>query len=249
MRRDRLHRLLELVVLLELGRFVGLARHDLRGQLAVLGVLAAHERADLRGVGQHLGDDVARPGQRVVRARDRLADEPRRLRRRVAVGPLAEDPLRQRLEPPLARHRRPGLAARPVRRIQVLELGLAARRAQLGLELGGQLALLGDRRQDHRPPGLELDHVRALLLDRADLHLVEPAGPLLAVARDERHGVALVEHRDHRGDRAGSEPELARHYRHRVEVDRRARHGGCRLGSHVVGHGLATVPTSPTGGK
>ena len=41
-------------------------------------------------------------------------------------------------------------------------------------------------------PLLELDQVGAALLDGADLHLVEPAGGLLAVARDERDRGALV---------------------------------------------------------
>ena len=235
MRRDRPHRLLELVVLLELGRLAVLAGDDLRGELAVLGVLAAGQRADLGGIGDDLGDDIARPGQRVVGGRDLLADEPGRGGPRIALGALRQDVLRERPQALVARDRRPGLAARPVRRVQILELGLGLGRAQLGLELRRQLALLGDRREDRGPAGLELDDVRPLLLDRADLDLVEPTGALLAVAGDERDRVALVEHRHHRRDGARREPERARHGRHRVEVGRRSRRRG-RFWGRVVAH-------------
>jgi hypothetical protein len=192
--------------------------------------------ANLGGVGDHLGRDVARAGERVVGRRDaRLGrDERRGLGRRIAVGGLRQDPLRQRLEPLVARGLRPRPAPRPVRRVEVLERALGVGRAQPRLELGGELALLRDRREDRGAPGLELDQVRAALLDGPDLDLVEPAGRLLAVARDERDGVAVTEQADHGRDAGGRQLELGRQPRHRIEAGQRGRRG-----SVVVGDGSA----------
>src|SRR5262249_27570721 len=101
------------------------------------------------------------------------------------------------------------------------------------LELGRQLALLGDRREDGPAPLLELEPVGAALLDRPDLDLVEPAGPLLAVAGDERNGVALGEQLDDRPDRKGRQVELASQVRNGI-VGRRGGGGGGRF---EIGHG------------
>ena len=135
-RGDRLHGLVELVVLLELRRFVALAGHHRRDQLAVLGVLLTDPRTHLGGIGDLLGDDVARAGERLLRVRDTLDHERRGLGQRIAVRGLRCDPLRERREPLVTGDRGARLPPRAVRRVQILELALAGRAAQLGLELG-----------------------------------------------------------------------------------------------------------------
>jgi hypothetical protein len=231
-RRHRLHRLAERVVLLELGRLLRLRGDALGDQRAFLGEDPAHVRADLGGLGDELGDDVARARERLVGGGDRVlalgAHERRRFRGRIAVRGLREDPLRERLEALLARCRAARAALRLVREVEILERGLGLGGGDALLELRRQLALLADRGEHRGAPLLELREVAAPLLDRADLDLVEAPGPLLAVPRDERDGVALGEQVDHRADRRWSELQLLGEVRHGIEG------GGNGSG---VGHG------------
>jgi hypothetical protein len=55
-----------------------------------------------------------------------------------------------------------------------------------------------NRRQHRLAPVFQFAEVLQLLLDVADLHLVQIAGGLLAVARNEGHGGAPVEQFDDR---------------------------------------------------
>src|SRR6185503_12499649 len=132
------------------------------------------------------------------------------------------------------------LPARPIRRVEILELCLALRRFDRAPELRRQLALLLDRREDRAPSRLELDQILALLLDAADLNLVEPAGSLLAVARDERHRAAFVEERDHGSDAGTRQPQSL--------ADRGNRVVSVGSGAGLVGHktGRPYPPHPPT---
>ena len=60
----------------------------------------------------------------------------------------------------------------------------------------GELALLLDGGEHRRAALVEFAQVAESLLERAELAVVEAAGDLLAVPRDERHGRALVEQPD-----------------------------------------------------
>src|SRR5690606_20005815 len=60
----------------------------------------------------------------------------------------------------------------------------------------GELALLLDAREDRLAAVLELAQVREARLERAQLRIVEAAGDLLPIARDERYGGTVVEQRD-----------------------------------------------------
>ena len=61
------------------------------------------------------------------------------------------------------------------------------------------LPCAADRLEHRRAPLLQLPQVAQPLLERAQLGVVEGAGHLLAVSRDERHGRAAVEQLDGRG--------------------------------------------------
>ena len=60
-------------------------------------------------------------------------------------------------------------------------------------QLGRQLALRFDRAQDRLLALLQQPQPRDARLDLADLLFVEPAGLVLAIARDEGHRVARIE--------------------------------------------------------
>ena len=80
--------------------------------------------------------------------------------------------------------------------VEVFEpLGVVGR-ADRGGELVGELALGLDRLEDRLLPLGQLAEPADAELDLADRHLVQVAGPLLAVAGDERDRVALVEQLD-----------------------------------------------------
>ena len=198
-RRDRLHRLAELVVLLELRRLVGLARHDLGRPARRARANSPRTNARTSAVSATTSATMSRaPASASSAVSSPAVHERLRPRRRVAVGGLREDAQRERLEALLARDvaRVCGAActagrgprARPCCR----HARSLASSSGVSLPCSPIAARIAARRV------LELDQVLAALLDRADLDLVEPAGALLAVARDERHRVALVEQRDRR---------------------------------------------------
>ena len=70
------------------------------------------------------------------------------------------------------------------------------------------LPCAADRLQDRGAAFLQLTQVAQPLLERAQLRVVERAGDLLAVARDERHRRAAVEQLDRRLHLALADPEL-----------------------------------------
>src|SRR5690606_4495569 len=71
-----------------------------------------------------------------------------------------------------------------------------------------QLALLADLLEDDRAPLLQLPQVAQPLLEGAQLRVVQPAGGLLAVPGDERHGGAAVQQVDRRRHLVRAHPEL-----------------------------------------
>ena len=93
-----------------------------------------------------------------------------------------------------------GLALGLVGPVEVLQRLQRGRGVQLGRQLVGQLALRVDLGLDGLAALGQLAQVLQPRLDLADLHLVQPAGDLLAVAGDEGDRVAVVEELDRGGD-------------------------------------------------
>jgi hypothetical protein len=77
-------------------------------------------------------------------------------------------------------------------------------------QLRRQLALLGDALHDRLAPLLQLAQVSEALLQRAQLHVVEPAGHFLAIARHEGHRGPVVEQGHRRGDLFDTDAEFVR---------------------------------------
>ncbi len=102
----------------------------------------------------------------------------------------------QRLEARLAGDLRLGPALGFVRQIEVFQPLLGLGLHQLGLQLGGELALLLDTGEHRRTPRFQLAQIIQALGQMAQLGVVQAAGGLLAVAGDEGHGGALVEQGD-----------------------------------------------------
>src|SRR5690606_7428714 len=166
------------------------------------------EGADQVGVlGEPLDED--RPGafQRRPGVGHALGDEARgrlgRVERRVA-----EQLVGQRLQPQLAGDLRFGAPLRLVGQVDVFEAGLGLGRHDLRAQLVVELALRLDRLQDRGPALVELAEVAQPLFERAQLGVVEAAGHLFAVARDERHGRAAVEQLDRGPHLPLAHPEL-----------------------------------------
>ena len=206
-RRDGGHRLAERVVRLVLGRLgdlVGDAGRDHRAGAE----RRAHQRAHIGAIAHHLGDDVAGAGQRVVDRRHLALHEGRGLDRGLAVVGLGEHALGQGRQAALARRHRPGPAPRTVRRVEILEGLLGGGGGQRRGQGVGERAGGGQLGEDRRAPGLALGQVDVALLDGAQLHLVEPARLLLAVARDERNRRPIGEQRDRRSHAGGRQAQL-----------------------------------------
>ena len=88
----------------------------------------------------------------------------------------------------------------------------------------GQLALLGDRRDDGRAPRLQLAQIDQPFRELAQLRVVQPAGHFLAVARDEGHRRAFVE-----------QPDGRRHLRAPAPISAAMRWGMRRTASWIIG--------------
>ena len=154
----------------------------------------AHRLAKLGVLADHFGDDVPRAFERLFRRHA----EPRRHLRQWSRIVLLPQKKRQRLQPLVARHRRLGAPLRLVRQIEVFQFGLFQRRLDLRLQFRGEFALFPDRREYRLAPVFQFAEILQLLLDLADLHLVQIARGLLAIARNERHGGSPVEQFHHR---------------------------------------------------
>ncbi len=75
-------------------------------------------------------------------------------------------------------------------------------------QLGRELALLLDALEHRGAAVFQLAQIDQALGQRAQLRVVEPAGLLLAVARDERHRRAFVEQRHGRGHLARADAQF-----------------------------------------
>ena len=178
---------------------VGIRRHghDLARTLGkgaqvgnVLGILGHRLGHDIRGTGERLLG-------RVVAGLGGLGRDKARsgiLRRGRALGrDLHDDHVGKRLEPGLAGLLRARLALLAVGLVEVLDALELRGRADLGLELGGELALGANENDDVLLALLEIAQVGEALLERAEGDVVHATRRLLAVARDEGDGVALVD--------------------------------------------------------
>jgi len=77
-----------------------------------------------------------------------------------------------------------------------------------GLQLRGQLTLLGDAVQHRLLALFQMAQVFQASLNRPELLLVQPTGDLLAVSGDEGHGVVLVQQLDSAGDLASFQAQF-----------------------------------------
>ena len=135
----------------------------------------ADERANVGALGDHLGDDVARAGERRLHVGDLFlgVDERRGLGRGIADRRLLQDALGERLEAALACDHGPGAPLRFVGQVEVLEPDLTQHDSIWARSSGVSLPCVLDLREDRMPALDELEQVGALLLDGADLHFVE----------------------------------------------------------------------------
>ena len=183
--------------------FQALALGDLRlagDDLAGLPDDLADGVADHGHLADRLGEDVADPLQDLLDRVDALlgVDEFLRRRRRTSVSVSSRVQIRRaRGSSPRSRAsdalvRFLGLNGQ----VQVFEpLGVVGGADRRG-EVGVQLPLRLDRLEDRLLPLGQLAQPLHAELDLADDHLVEVARPFLAVSRDERDGVPLVEELD-----------------------------------------------------
>ena len=111
-------------------------------------------------------------------------------------------------QPALARDTGSRAALGAVGLVEVFELGARVGAEKPLAQLGRELALLLDRGEDRGAALFERAQTLPLGVDLAQLLFVQPAGALLAVARDERDRVARVQQLDRRRHVGQAQPEL-----------------------------------------
>ena len=132
---------------------------------------------------------------------------------RIQIGAgfvLAQDFVGQRAEALLAGLGGERLLLRPERQIQIFEPLDAIGPLDLLAQLVGECVLRFDRSQDRVLALFQLAELGDARADAADLLFVEPARLVAAIARDERHRVAVVQQRDRARDRLLFDAELTR---------------------------------------
>ena len=196
------HGLLELEPVAEFLCVLFLALAHLAADQAALTEQRAQLLAGVLVLADLLGDDVAGAGQRRLGVRHVLLriDETRGFGLGVGGLVLGRQEQRERFQTALAGHGGAGAALGAEREVDVFQLGHGAGADNLGLQLIGQELALVERLQDGLAALVEGGEVGQAITDGGDLDLVEAAGHLLAVARDERHRGALGEQG---GDRRG----------------------------------------------
>jgi len=202
--------LLELEVVGELGHGLLHAVPDPGHQPAPCPHPLAQHADQVRVLGEPLGQDRLRSGQR----RGAVGDTKPRVGERDGAGRriggrIAEQQVGQRFQAGLASYLRPGPALGLVGEVDVFQ----ARLRIGGHDLVGQriveLALGADRLEDGAAALLELAQVAQPFLERTQLRVVQRPGRLLAVAGDERHRRAAVEQLDRRRDLSFADAKLA----------------------------------------
>ena len=122
---------------------------------------------------------------------------------------VTEEGIRQRLQPRLAGDLRLGAPLRLVGRIKIFQRHLGLGRRNGRTKLRRHFALLVDAREHRLATLLQLPKVFESLLQLAQLRVIEAAGPLLAVAGDERHRRTLGQQIDNSRHLAGADAKLA----------------------------------------
>ena len=156
--------------------------------------------ADVRVVGDALGDDVAGSLEGVLRRLHpllRVDKGPGGLLRRRAVRGLGEEQLGQRLQPLFAGHGGAGAALLLIGAVEILHLRQGGGGVDGGGELLRQLALALDGGLDLLPPLVQIAQVLQPVGQGAQGGIVHGPVELLAVAGDEGDGVALVNEAHH----------------------------------------------------
>ena len=168
---------------------------------------------DVFGIlGHRLGHDVGRTRERLlgrVEAGVLVDVGCGGIERAALGGGLHDDHIGERLQTCLAGLLRTGHALFAVGLVEVLDALELRGLANLLLELGRELALGVDEQDDIVFALLKIAQVGQALVERAQGDVVHAARGLLAVARDEGDGVALVDELDGRFDIGGLKVELA----------------------------------------
>ena len=194
MRRQLGEGFAEIEIVAEFGAGFSLAIADPRGEASARPHLLA-QRADEIGVlGEPLDQNGARTVKRGGHVRHLLfgVDESGGGRLRLFLR-VRQQQVGERLQSGFLGDLGLGASLRLIGEIDVLKAPLAVGSQYGRLEGGIELALLADRVEDDRAPFLQLAQIMQPLFERAQLRVVQRAGRLLAIARDERHRRTTIE--------------------------------------------------------
>ena len=110
-------------------------------------------------------------------------------------GGIGEQRIGQRLQPGFACNLCTRAALGLVGQVDIFQRLLGGGRLYVPAQFIGEFPLLLDRGQDHRAPFFQFAQIEQTFFQIAQVRVVEIAGDLLAIARDEGHGRTFVEQR------------------------------------------------------
>ena len=196
MRRHRFNRFIvvEIVAVLGRRRIGFLFRHHLAHQIRLLPEEFAQFFKHVSIFKENFCEDVASTIKRCAHVGHALVrvNKGRGLRFRVAHGIFPQHH-GQRLQPCLSGYLRTSTALGLIRQIQVFQTLLGIGRPNVAFKLFGELARVAQGLQDRSAALLELTLIDQLLLQIAQLRVIESAGDFLAVAGDKGNRSAFIE--------------------------------------------------------
>ena len=210
MRRHLFQRLVVFEVVGKLGAFLLLARHYTGRHTAILTQGAAQTLQQAGVLGKALHQDVLGTVQRRLDVGypfvgiDKGGGLLFGVQRRIIKQGVSQR-LQSRLDGNLAL----GPALGLVRKVKVFEAGLGIGVTDITLQLGAELALLGDARQYRTAAVFQFTQITQALFQIAQLGVVQAAGHLLAVTGNKRNAGPLVQQGDRCGDLLGTDRQLA----------------------------------------
>ena len=171
--------------------------------------MIAHVRQQVGIFGMSLGQDIpgsVQGGLRIGHPRVGIEVAFGQLCR--IAGGIGQDCVGKGFKAGLACDLCPRAAFRFVRGVEVFESLFGIGLADLLGELRRELLLFGDGRQDRSPAILKLTQVEQTCVEIAQDRVIEAARGLLAIARDERDGRAVVDKVDDSGYLVGLDAEF-----------------------------------------
>ena len=210
MRGHLFQRLVVFEIVGKLGAFLLLAGNHTRGHAAIFTQRAAQTLQQAGVLGKAFHKNVLGAVQRRLDVSHTLVGVDKGCGLLLGIkGRIIKQSVGERLQTGLNGNLALGTALGLVGQVQVFKAGFGVGLADIALQFGAQLTLLGDARQHRAAAVFQLTQITQALFQITQLGVVQTAGYLLAITGNKRNAGPLVQQGDRCGDLLGTDRQLA----------------------------------------